>query len=137
MDLAIDKCPCADTYIHLYRGADASVHLETRDRLLIFLKGSKTAKDTLRQEKPNCMIGSNWCGMSAKTICSVYFMLNCCFDKECPHPVCKKGRPSEMPRWYKDGPAITHLPLPVVDMDRPWENTICSACKAFVPATIK
>ena len=57
MDLAIevsrvDKCP-ADTCIHLYRWADASVHVETCDSLLTFLKGSKTAKDTLHWEKPN------------------------------------------------------------------------------------
>ena len=59
MDLAIeayisrvDQCSCGDTCIHLYRGADAGGFLEVRDSSLTFLKGSKTAKDTLRQEKP-------------------------------------------------------------------------------------
>ena len=53
MDLAIeayisrvDHCSCGNTCIHLYRGADTctSSHLEVRDSLLTFLKGSKMAK---------------------------------------------------------------------------------------------
>ena len=47
----VNQCSCDDTCIHLYRGADASDHREVRESLT-FLKGSKTAKDTLRREKP-------------------------------------------------------------------------------------
>lgn len=36
-----------------------------------------------------------------------------------------------MPTWYKDGPPISHLSLPVVDIDRPWGNTLCNSCKGF------
>ena len=132
MDLAIeayisrvDKCSCGDTCIHLYRGANACGHLEVRDSLLTFLKGSKTAKDTLHQGKPKlyARFQSVWnvCQKHmVKGLPSQYIlMLTCCFDEGCSHPRCRKGRPNEMPRWYKDGPAITHLPLPVVDVERP------------------
>ena len=144
MDLAIEayisrvnQCSCGDTCIHLYRGADAGDHREVRDSLLTFLKGSKTAKDTLHREKPQlyARFQSVWNVRQkhmVKGLPSQYiFMLTCCFDEECPHPVCQKGMPSEMPGWYKNGPAITHLPLPMVDVDRPWGNTSCSTCKGF------
>ena len=133
----VNHCSCGDTCIHLYRGADASNHLEVRDSLLTFLKGSKMAKESLHQEKP--MLYARFQTVwnirhrhMVKGLPSQYiFMLTCCFDKECSHPVCQKGRPSEMPTWYKGGPVVTHLPLPVVDVDRPWGSTTCSSCKGF------
>lgn len=48
----VDGCPCGDTNIRLYRGADTSEHLQLRNKLLTFLKGSMAAKETLRQEHP-------------------------------------------------------------------------------------
>ena len=148
MDLAIEAyisrinhCSCGDTCIHLYRGADASSHLEVRDSLLTFLKGSKMAKESLHWEKPTmyARFQSVWNVRNkhmVKGLPSQYiFMLTCCFDQECSHPVCQKGKPSEMPTWYKGRPAVTHLPLPVVDVDRPWGNTTCCSCKGFVLAT--
>ena len=32
----VDGCPCGDTNIRLYRGADTSEHLKARDKLLTF-----------------------------------------------------------------------------------------------------
>ena len=44
----VDGCPCGDTSIHLYRGADTSEHLKLRDQLLTFLKGTRAAKEKLK-----------------------------------------------------------------------------------------
>ena len=75
MDLAIEayisrvnQCSCGDTCIDIYKGADAGDHREVCDSLLTFLKGSKTAKDTLNRERNSYMLGSSLCRMSAKNI---------------------------------------------------------------------
>ena len=39
----VDNCPCGDTTIRLYRGAKSSQN--TREKLIVFLKGSKKAKE--------------------------------------------------------------------------------------------
>ena len=144
MDLAIEAyisrvnhSPCGDTCIQLYRGVDASHHLEVRESLLTFLKGSKIAKESLRKKEPRlyAQFQSVWDVRHrhmVKGLPSQYiFLLTCCFDSECSHPVCQKGRPNEMPTWYKDGPPVTHLPLLVVDLERPWGSTTCIKCKGF------
>ena len=41
----IDGCPCGDTTIQLYRGADSSDEQATRSKLLVFPKGSKKRLD--------------------------------------------------------------------------------------------
>ena len=62
---------------------------------------------------------------------SYIFYLLCCYQKDCPHPVCQSGRPDELPRWYEGGPFLTQLLLPVPDPERPWGNTSCLTCKDF------
>ena len=37
----VDKCPCGDTAINLYRGSDSSKFQDMRTELQVFLKGSK------------------------------------------------------------------------------------------------
>ena len=46
----VNGCPCGDTTIQLYRGAnpDTSEHIQERTYLLMFLKGSRAAKDKLQ-----------------------------------------------------------------------------------------
>ena len=60
LDLAIEtyisyvnKCPCGSTVIHLYKGADSADHHMYRENLKIFLKGSKTKKESLQRENPS------------------------------------------------------------------------------------
>ena len=50
----VNGCPCGDTTIQLYRGADtsSSEHLQARFHLLTFLKGSRAAKEKLQRENP-------------------------------------------------------------------------------------
>ena len=109
MDLAIEAyisrvnhCRCGNSSIHLFRGADASVHLGTRDELLTFLKGSKSAKESLRQKSPTLYahFQSVWTVRNKhmiKGLPSQYvFMLICCFNHDCLHPVCQKGKPKDV-----------------------------------------
>ena len=82
---------------------DAGDHCEVLDSLLTFLKGPKQQRVLYVERSHSCMLGSSLCGMSAKNMVKVLpsqniFMLTCCFDEECPHPVCQKRMPSEMPR---------------------------------------
>ncbi len=131
----VDGCPCGETSIRLYRGADTSDHTENRDHLLTFLKGSKTGKETLRREHPQLYAEFQdvWNIRQRHMIQDLpnqyIFMLLCCFKAECSHPLCKKGQPTVFPTWYCGGPPITQLPLPVLDPDRPWGNPSCDTCK--------
>ena len=59
MDLATDvylsrtnHCPCSDTVINLYEGADSSQKQEERKLLLQFLKGSKQQQIVLKRQHP-------------------------------------------------------------------------------------
>ncbi len=62
-------------------------------------------------------------GLPAQNI----FMLVCCYQPQCCHPVCKMGTPPSTPEWYSGGPPVIKLPLPVVDPERPWGGT-CQSC---------
>ena len=129
----VNGCPCGETTIHLFRGADSTEQQETREKLLIFLKGSVTKKKLLQTENPtlysefqliwniraNHMVpGLPYC---------MYFLL-CCYKKDCPHPRCQAGPPLNSLTWYPGGPLISNLPFPVPDPQRPWGSTTCSSC---------
>ena len=60
---------------------------------------------------------------------SYLFFLKCCFEKECPHPVCQSGQ-STILAWYPGGPTVNYLPFPFPDPQRP-HGGICSTCKDF------
>ena len=40
----VNNCPCGETVIHLYKGADSGSLQEERKHLLVFLKGSRKKK---------------------------------------------------------------------------------------------
>ena len=126
----VDGCPCGNTAIHLYRGADTSEQIRNRAHLLTFLKGSNVAKEQFRQEHPQLYaeFQNVWTVRQQHMIQGLpsqyIFMLLCCFKPECTHPLCKKGQPTPLPTWYIGGPPITQLPLPIVDKDRPWGEAI-------------
>lgn len=48
-----NQCPCRDTVIHLFRGADSSKFQELRPLLNIFLKGKQQKVAELKQEHPD------------------------------------------------------------------------------------
>ena len=135
----VNKCPCGDTVIHLFRGADSSRKQHIREQLKIFLKGSKIKREQLKLAEPelyslfnevwsvrhNHMIG----GLPGQYM----FFLVCCFDKNCIHPRCKESGSMcrEMLTWFPGGPPLTYIPLPVPDQDRPWGNKECAECSGF------
>ena len=135
----VNGCPCGDTNIHLYRGADAadSEHLQTRVNLITFLKGSRAAKYKLRQDHPQLYaeFESIWDVRRRHLVHELpnqyMFFLLCCYEPGCMYPICKKGKPSSVAVWYDGGPPITHVPFLVPDSSRPWGNTSCDTCKGF------
>ena len=46
----VDGCDCGDTSIRLYRGAECTTRQEVREKLLVFLKGAKKAKEVLKMK---------------------------------------------------------------------------------------
>ena len=112
LDLAMDAyisrvngTPCGSTAIHLYKGVKDSEQVGSREKLLIFLKGSKKAKTALQQKEPeeysyfqtvwdirSYHLGS---GLPSQYV----FMLVCCYQPQCCHPVCKTGTPTSPHKW--------------------------------------
>ena len=130
----VDGCPCGSTAIKLYRGSEESQELQDRDKLLIFLKGSKKQKDQLQRDDPELYSSFQkvWDVRNAHLIHDLpsqyIFYLVYCYKESCLHPFCQAGRPPEPLRWYQGGPLITGLPYPVPDPERPWGSTSCPTC---------
>lgn len=140
LDLAIDAyinrvngTSCGDTPIHLFKGATDSEQVKDRDDLLIFLKGTKKAKRTLNLNNPEkySYFQQIWDIRGRHMVSGLpshyVFMLICCYQPECTHPICRAGKPNRPAQWYIGGPPVTSLPLPAVDPDRPWGST-CESC---------
>lgn len=52
----VDKSPCGNTEIHLYKGTDATELNSYREKLKVFLKGSKKKKAQLKKENPSMYV---------------------------------------------------------------------------------
>ena len=132
----VDGSPCGETVIHLFKGADSTEKQKTRLFILQFLKGSKKQKESLKKKMPllyaycekvwNVRNSHMTTGLPPQYI----FSLSCsnCVKEDCPHSVCQ-GERCVVPTWYKDGPSINYLPLPVPDVMRPWGSLECAECK--------
>ena len=48
----VNKCPCADTVIHLYKGTESSEIQRLRTMVKTFLKGKPSLKKKLKEEHP-------------------------------------------------------------------------------------
>lgn len=134
----VNNCPCGETVIHLYKGADSTTLQEKREDLLMFLKGSQKMKNQLKREKP---IFYAYCKkvwemkerheVNPQLPSQYLFFLLCCFQESCPHPLCQRGKEGLLMNWYSNGPPLTFVPLPVPDPDRPWGNVHCEKCTGF------
>ncbi len=69
MDLATDvyisrvnKCPCGDSVIHLYHGANSLEHQEIHKYFLQYAKGNKKQKEALKRRNQICTITLIQCG---------------------------------------------------------------------------
>ena len=130
----VNNCPCGDSVIHLYHGADSHLQQDTRKYFLQYVKGTKKQKESLKLEKPDLYsyFDTVWqlkeCH-SVKNLPSRYaFILVCCMDASCCHPLCRSGH-QQLPQWYSGGPLVSLLPLPIPDPARPWGNANCDQCK--------
>ena len=47
----VNNCRCGDSVIHLYRGADSHLQQGTRKYFLLYVKGTKKQKESLKLEK--------------------------------------------------------------------------------------
>ena len=59
------------------------------------------------------------------------FMILPCYEVDCPHPVCAKGKLVEEPMWYPGGPPLSLLPLPIPDPERLLGSNVCTKCPGF------
>ncbi len=134
-----DQCPCGDTVIHLYKGADSSILQDLRALLHIFLKGSQEKKRQLSVKNPQAWSFFNSVWTVRENHCvpglpeTYLFFLKCCLKPECLHPLCQQKQIDtdiDIPTtWYPGGPPTSYLPLPVADPNRPWGNVTCEDCK--------
>lgn len=135
----ISRCngaPFQDSKISLFKGSknDLAAKLQSRRPSLdIFLKGSKTAKEALKMEQPTVydFYEEIWDLRNRHMVKGLppnyLFQLLLCYEKDCPHPLCVKGKPEKEICWYEGGPPLTYLPIPIPDVKRPWGGE-CTSC---------
>ena len=133
----VNNCPCGETVIHLYRGADSSNLQQKRDHLLVYLKGSKKKREQLQRDKPDlyAYFQTVWEMKKRHEISGLplnyLYLLVCCFKDGCPHPICQSGVEGMSMQWYQDGPHVNTIPFPVPDPAQPWGSTTCTKCPGF------
>ena len=133
----VNHCPCGDTVIHLFQGANSEELQSVREKLQIFLKGSQKMKHNLQDEFPDlyAWFDSIWTVRNRHMVPGLpsqyIFLLICCYKENCTHPLCKEGKPNSVHTWYPGGPPLCYLPLPRPDLDRLWGNPSCPTCKGF------
>ena len=133
----VDKCSCGDTVIQMYKGSNSSEYQQMREKLQIFLKGSKKKKQELRTKEPEIFDHFNevWKvreNHHQSDLPGPYmFLLSCCYQQDCPHPRCKRGPPSKSLTWFPGGPGIKQSLLPIPDPSRPFGDPNCTACQGM------
>ena len=132
----VNHCPCGETVIELYEGADSTEMQKLRESLIVYLKGTKVNQEKLKTEQRDLYdyFQKIWelrnRHLIHKDIPLQYlFFLVCCFQPGCCHPICKahENKP-ELPSWFEGGPSVSYLPLPIPDPDRSWGASNCPDC---------
>lgn len=132
----VNKCPCGDTVINLYEGADSTAEQQKRKYILQYLKGSKTQVQALKNDMPALY---EYCekvwqvrkNHMVKDLPPQYaFFLVCCLQPGCNHPICSTSSEGfVLPKWFSSGPTISYLPLPIPDPNRCYGQPNCEECK--------
>ncbi len=128
----VDGTRAMETEISLFPGIEDSMYHRRRENLLVFLSGSKTAKNQLKHRIPKLWkhFEKVWevrRNHLVKTPIphNLAFVLNCCGDETCPHPRCSGSE--IIARWSPSGPAVKDvMPVPEIDV-RP-SNSSCIRC---------
>ena len=131
----VNGCPCGDSVIHLYCGADSTKQQEVCEKLLVFLKGSNYRKSALHNQEPTLyahfqLIWKIRVDHMVPDLPSYVFFLKCCYKQGCLHLWCQAGPPPSLSTWCPGGPTLNQLPLPIPDPKRQW-GSACSDCKGF------
>lgn len=141
-DVYISKCNNAafgESSIRLLKGSKndlARNYKNRRPHLITFLSGTQKKKQELMKENETLfdyftVIWQLRERHMVKGLPSRYiFQLLPCYEKECFHPVCQRGRPEKEPVWYEGGPSLSYLPIPIPDPKRCWGQP-CEQCKGF------
>ena len=133
----VNGSPCGGKPIHLVRGSTDERNIrrqERRARLLIFLRGSKKKKKELKDLYPEeyAYFSKVWRVRNDHMVPDLpenyIFMLPPCYKQDCVHPLCRKGHPEKEPTWFKDGPPLSFIPLPIPDPEKPFAGN-CEKCK--------
>ncbi|CAB3988493.1 Chromatin modification-related YNG2 [Paramuricea clavata] len=129
---------CAGNPIGLFKGANNPLsenYCRRRENLLTFLQGTKKNKELLKENCPEEFNYFNkvWTVRNNHIVKNVpenyIFMLLLCYKKNCPHPICAKGKPDVEPKWFENGPPLSYLPLPVPDSgSKTWGTDDCKKC---------
>lgn len=97
----VDKSPCGNTCINLYKGPLSEEYQLKRAKLTRYLK-SKKGQEEIKSESPDLYeyFEMVWnvrnCHM-APGLPSYIFYLLCCFKPGCKHPCCLEGKQSSTP----------------------------------------
>ena len=59
------------------------------------------------------------------------FALRACYEADCSHPICQRGKPTDESVWCAGRLSLQFLPLPVPDPKRPWGSKECKNCNGF------
>ena len=101
---------------------------------MVFLKGTKKKKQKLAAEEPELYayftsISEIRRRHEVPGLPPQYlYMLMCCFQPSCPHPLCKTGKEGVPEVWFEGGPPLNVIPMPIPDPIRMWGNSACSTC---------
>ena len=115
----VDKCPCGDTVINLYRRSkfeDMCTELQVKKK-----------KEELRIKIQNLLPISLKFARLEKTITTRTYwqLIFSAVMQGCPHPRCKEGCPSEQLRWFPNGP---NLMTCLLHPNRPFSDPNCRIC---------
>ena len=104
----VDGAPCASTCIHLYKARKSDTFQKENDLFKVFLRGTKEAKKELMKTHPDLYpkFERVWGVRDMHSVKSYIFLLRCCYKNKCIHPRCAKGWPSEVRKWFADGPPL-------------------------------
>lgn len=86
----VNRCPCGETVIHLFKGEDSSSLQLQRKHLLVYLKGSKKKKNDLKSAEPELysyfeQVTDIRKRHEVRNLPSQYiYLLVCCFQNDCP-----------------------------------------------------
>ena len=115
-EIYISRCNhalCGDTVIHLFKGADSSANQQLASDVLVYIKGTASQKNTLKQNKPErwTFIEDVRARHMTLGLPSQYvFLLKCCNASDYSHPLCQES--ITLPLWFPGGLLLIISPFP-------------------------